>query len=77
MGHAVRKVIGDVLGQLHVRQGTALLAAAVLLAAPSLGHGASEPEPGQLLALQGLGFDGAGNVLVAESSAGRLDLFIR
>jgi len=32
---------------------------------------------GGLLEPQGLGFDGAANVLVAESAAGRLDLFIR
>jgi len=30
-----------------------------------------------LLQPQGLGFDGAGNVLVTEASAGRLDVFIR
>jgi hypothetical protein len=32
---------------------------------------------GNLLQPQGLGFDGAGNVLVSETSANRLDVFIR
>ena len=32
---------------------------------------------GNLLQPQGLGFDGAGNVLVTETSANRLDIFIR
>jgi hypothetical protein len=32
---------------------------------------------GNLLQPQGLGFDSAGNVLVSETSAGRLDVFIR
>jgi hypothetical protein len=32
---------------------------------------------GGLLQPQGLGFDGAGNVLVSETSASRLDVFIR
>ena len=32
---------------------------------------------GNLLQPQGLGFDGAGNILVAEASAGRVDVFIR
>jgi hypothetical protein len=39
--------------------------------------GAPRHLAGNLLEPQGLGFDGAGNVLVSETAAGRLDVFIR
>ncbi len=39
--------------------------------------GAAVDLAGNLLEPQGLGFDDAGNILVTESAAGRLDLFIR
>lgn len=40
-------------------------------------EGTARDLAGNLLEPQGLGFDDAGNVLVTESAAGRLDLFIR
>ena len=40
-------------------------------------NGAAVDLAGSLLEPQGLGFDGAGNVLVSETAAGRLDVFIR
>ena len=39
--------------------------------------GSAQDLAGNLLEPQGLGFDSAGNVLVSETAAGRLDVFIR
>jgi hypothetical protein len=42
-----------------------------------LSGGGAHDLAGNLLEPQGIGFDGAGNVLVTETAAGRLDAFIR
>ena len=44
---------------------------------PSSSAEAARDLAGNLLEPQGLGFDSAGNVLVSETAAGRLDVFIR